>query len=87
MSLWTRSCCDAFPACSTVLGISNVSFGLPAAGREVLNAVFLYHCTVAGLDLAIVNSEKLERYASIPETRGTGGGQGPRCRSRTSGTG
>src|SRR5499433_2799789 len=56
-----------FPECKTVLGISNVSFGLPPAGREVLNAVFLYHCTKAGLDYAIVNSEKLERYASIPE--------------------
>ncbi len=58
---------EAFPACKTVLGISNVSFGLPAAGREVLNAVFLYHCTKAGLDMAIVNSERLERYASIPD--------------------
>jgi 5-methyltetrahydrofolate--homocysteine methyltransferase len=56
-----------FPATKTVLGISNVSFGLPSAGREVLNSVFLYHCVQAGLDLAIVNSEKLERYASIPE--------------------
>jgi 5-methyltetrahydrofolate--homocysteine methyltransferase len=50
-----------------ILGISNVSFGLPPAGREVLNAVFLYHCVKAGLDYAIVNSEKLERYPSIPE--------------------
>ena len=58
---------DAFPLCSTILGISNVSFGLPKAGREVLNAVFLYHCTRAGLDYAIVNSERLERYASISE--------------------
>ncbi|HYB43077.1 MAG TPA: methionine synthase, partial [Candidatus Methylomirabilis sp.] len=56
-----------FPAAKTILGISNVSFGLPPAGREVLNSVFLYHCTKAGLDYAIVNSEKLERYASIPE--------------------
>jgi len=56
-----------FPACKTILGISNVSFGLPPAGREVLNAVFLYHCTKAGLDFAIVNSERLERYPSIPE--------------------
>ncbi|AZS14983.1 methionine synthase [Paenibacillus lutimineralis] len=55
------------PACHTVLGISNVSFGLPEAGREVLNSVFLYECTKAGLDYAIVNTEKLERYASIPE--------------------
>src|SRR6185369_12636215 len=54
-------------AVETILGISNVSFGLPAAGREVLNAVFLYECTKAGLDYAIVNSERLERYASIPE--------------------
>jgi 5-methyltetrahydrofolate--homocysteine methyltransferase len=34
-----------FPECRTILGISNVSFGLPPAGREVLNAVFLYQCT------------------------------------------
>jgi 5-methyltetrahydrofolate--homocysteine methyltransferase len=58
---------EAFPACKTILGLSNVSFGLPGAGREVLNAVFLYHTTKAGLDYAIVNAEKLERYASIPE--------------------
>ena len=51
----------------TVLGISNISFGLPAAAREIVNSVFLYHCTKAGLDLAIVNAEKLERFASIPE--------------------
>ena len=55
------------PHVKTVLGISNVSFGLPAAAREVVNSVFLYHCTKAGLDLAIVNSEKLERFASLPE--------------------
>ncbi len=58
---------EALPDSKTVLGISNVSFGLPDAGREVLNSVFLYHCTKAGLDLAIVNTEKLERYAAIPE--------------------
>jgi 5-methyltetrahydrofolate--homocysteine methyltransferase len=54
------------PDCKTVLGISNVSFGLPPAGREVLNSVFLYHCVQAGLDMALVNSEKLERYPSLP---------------------
>ena len=58
---------EQFPECSTILGISNVSFGLPPAGREVLNSVFLYHNTKAGLGYAIVNTEKLERYASIPE--------------------
>jgi 5-methyltetrahydrofolate--homocysteine methyltransferase len=54
------------PFVKTVLGISNISFGLPAAAREVVNSVFLYYCTKAGLDLAIVNAEKLERFASIP---------------------
>ena len=33
----------------------------------MVNSVFLYYCTKAGLDLAIVNAEKLERFASIPE--------------------
>jgi 5-methyltetrahydrofolate--homocysteine methyltransferase len=56
-----------FPECKTILGISNVSFGLPPAGREVLNSVFLYHCTKAGLDYSIVNTERFERYPSIPE--------------------
>ena len=58
---------EALPRCKTILGISNVSFGLPAAGREVLNSVFLYHCVQAGLDMAIVNSELMMRYAGIPE--------------------
>src|SRR5947208_6724950 len=55
------------PYVKTVLGISNISFGLPPAAREVVNSVFLYYCTKAGLDLAIVNAEKLERFASISE--------------------
>ena len=55
------------PYVRTVLGISNVSFGLPAGAREVVNSVFLYHCTKAGLDLAIVNAERIERFGSIPE--------------------
>ncbi|WP_409972806.1 methionine synthase [Bacillus sp. Bva_UNVM-123] len=58
---------EALPKAQTILGISNVSFGLPPVGREVLNSVFLYHCTLAGLDYAIVNTEKLERFASIPK--------------------
>jgi 5-methyltetrahydrofolate--homocysteine methyltransferase len=57
---------EKLPYVKTVLGISNISFGLPAAAREVVNSVFLYYCTKAGLDLAIVNAEKLERFASIP---------------------
>jgi 5-methyltetrahydrofolate--homocysteine methyltransferase len=58
---------QALPDARTILGISNVSFGLPAGAREVVNSVFLYYCTKAGLDLAIVNTEKIERFASIPE--------------------
>ncbi len=58
---------EAFPLTKTILGVSNVSFGLPPAGREVLNSVYLYHCVQAGLDLAIVNAEKLERYPTIPD--------------------
>ncbi|MDH3745644.1 MAG: dihydropteroate synthase, partial [Acidobacteriota bacterium] len=56
-----------FPLTKTILGVSNVSFGLPTAGREVLNSVFLYHATQAGLDAAIVNTEKLARFAEIPQ--------------------
>jgi len=62
-----RAIKQRFPECRTILGISNVSFGLPPAGREVLNGVFLYHCVKAGLDYAIINTERLERYPSIPE--------------------
>jgi 5-methyltetrahydrofolate--homocysteine methyltransferase len=58
---------QSIPHVRTVLGISNVSFGLPAGAREVVNSVFLYYCTKAGLDLAIVNAERIERYPSIPE--------------------
>ncbi len=56
---------EHLPKVQTILGVSNVSFGLPPVGREILNSVFLYHCTIAGLDYAIVNTEKLERFASI----------------------
>jgi len=62
-----RALKEKYPLTKTILGISNVSFGVPPAGREVLNAVYLYHNTKAGLDFAIVSSEKVVRYASIPE--------------------
>jgi 5-methyltetrahydrofolate--homocysteine methyltransferase len=58
---------EKLPRTTTVLGISNVSFGLPPAGREVLNTLFLHHCVEAGLDMALVNSQKLARYTSIPD--------------------
>ena len=56
---------ESLPGALTVLGVSNVSFGLPVAGREVLNAVFLHHCVRAGLDAAIVNGEQLVRFPTL----------------------
>ena len=49
----------AMPGVRTVLGISNVSFGLAAAARQALNSVFLHECQQAGLDAAIVNSARI----------------------------
>ena len=60
-----RAIKEALPQCRTILGISNVSFGLPPAGREVLNAVFLHLNLQNGLDMAIVNPEKLLRVTQI----------------------
>jgi 5-methyltetrahydrofolate--homocysteine methyltransferase len=53
------------PRCKCILGVSNVSFGLPPAARDVLNSVFLHHCVLAGLDLAIVNVARLRRYHDL----------------------
>ena len=44
------------PGASTILGLSNVSFGLKPAARHVLNSVFLHECREAGLDAAIVHA-------------------------------
>jgi 5-methyltetrahydrofolate--homocysteine methyltransferase len=53
------------PGVLTILGLSNVSFGISQAARGVLNSAFLYHCVQAGLDLAIVNPSHLTPYAEI----------------------
>ena len=58
----------ALPGVLTALGVSNVSFGLSAASRPVLNSVFLYHCVQAGLDAAIVNPAHITPYAEISAT-------------------
>ncbi|HEY0078989.1 MAG TPA: methionine synthase [Pyrinomonadaceae bacterium] len=47
------------PGCFTLLGVSNVSFGLNPASRVVLNSVFLHEAVEAGLDAAIVNASKI----------------------------
>ena len=54
------------PGVYTSLGVSNVSFGLAAEARAVLNSVFLHHCVEAGLDMAIVNPSHVTPYAEIP---------------------
>jgi len=53
------------PGVSTILGVSNISFGLTPEARGVLNSVFLHHCVQAGLDAAIVNPAHIRPYAEI----------------------
>ena len=55
------------PGCFTILGVSNVSFGLNPASRIVLNSVFLHDAVEAGLDAAIVNASKIEPLNRISE--------------------
>jgi 5-methyltetrahydrofolate--homocysteine methyltransferase len=55
------------PGASTVLGLSNVSFGLKPAARHVLNSVFLHECREAGLDAAIVHAARIMPLHRIDE--------------------
>ncbi len=55
------------PAVQTILGLSNISFGLKPVVRTVLNSVFLAECTKAGLDAAIVHASKILPVARIPD--------------------
>lgn len=50
---------EKYPEVGTALGISNISFGLKAAARHVINSVFLYYAVEAGLDMAIINSKHI----------------------------
>ncbi|HVS68548.1 MAG TPA: methionine synthase [Mycobacteriales bacterium] len=56
-----------YPEVQTTLGLSNVSFGLNPAARQVLNSVFLHECVKAGLDSAIVHASKILPFSRIPE--------------------
>ncbi|TNC25418.1 methionine synthase [Amycolatopsis alkalitolerans] len=56
-----------YPEVQTTLGVSNVSFGLNAAARQVLNSVFLHEAVQAGLTTAIVHASKILPMARIPE--------------------
>lgn len=55
------------PGCLTVLGLSNISFGLAPKARRILNSVFLHEAVEAGLDAAIVDAAKIIPLARIGE--------------------
>jgi len=55
------------PGVHTIVGLSNVSFGLAPPARQALNSVFLHECTTAGLDAAIVHASKILPLAKIDE--------------------
>ena len=54
------------PGCLTVLGLSNISFGLAPQTRRILNSVFLHEAVAMGLDAAIVDAAKIVPLARIP---------------------
>lgn len=56
----------AYPAVNTVLGVSNISHGLPAPVRRVLNSLFLREAVQAGLDAGIFHAGKVELLDSLP---------------------
>jgi len=71
LGMWTiegiRKVRQLLPEVGFVLGVSNVSFGVSAAARVVLNSVFLDECIKAGLTAAILNAGKIEPINQIPE--------------------
>ena len=62
-----REIARRYPGVNFTLGISNVSFGLNPAARQVLNSVFLAECVHAGLTSAIVHASKILPMSAIPE--------------------
>jgi 5-methyltetrahydrofolate--homocysteine methyltransferase len=62
-----REIAARYPGINFTLGISNVSFGLNAAARQVLNSVFLHECQQAGLTSAIVHASKILPMNKIPD--------------------
>ncbi len=55
------------PSVKTILGVSNISFGLDAYPRRVLNSVFMHEAVDHGLDMAIVNYTKIYPLYKIPQ--------------------
>ena len=62
-----RQIAERFPGVNFTLGISNISFGLNPAARQVLNSVFLHECQQAGLTSAIVHASKILPMNRIPD--------------------
>lgn len=62
-----RRIADELPDCQTTVGLSNISFGLKPAARQVLNSVFLFELQHAGLTSAIVHVSKILPKSRIPE--------------------
>ncbi|MGB3513839.1 MAG: methionine synthase, partial [Microcoleaceae cyanobacterium] len=60
-----RRITEELPGCHIMLGVSNVSFGLNPAARQVLNSVFLHEAMAVGLDGAIVSASKILPLAKI----------------------
>lgn len=60
---------ESFPGCGVVLGISNVSYGLPPRARRLVNAAFLHSAVKAGLTAAIVNPGDIKGYHDISADR------------------
>jgi len=59
----------AMPNGGSILGVSNVSFGLAPAARAVLNSVFLYEAMQRGLTAAIVHASKILPRNKISDER------------------
>src|SRR5580658_6402233 len=55
------------PGVFTIVGLSNVSFGLTPAARHVLNSMFLHECVAAGLDAAIVHAARILPLSKIDD--------------------
>src|SRR5882757_9696613 len=58
---------DELPEVKTILGVSNISFGLSVYSRQVLNSVFMHEAVNNGLDMAIVNYSKIYPLYKIPQ--------------------
>ncbi|WP_281016397.1 MULTISPECIES: methionine synthase [unclassified Minwuia] len=71
LGLWTLDAIEQIskelPDCQILLGLSNISFGLNAAARHVLNSVFLDHAMKRGLNAAILHASKIVPLHQIPE--------------------